>query len=84
MPMENVTLIELLVGQLPIVAILGWFLRYFVIRYEESEKEKSQLAQDVVKLTLLFEVHGKDATENSREFRELLKEINRKLDDFHK
>lgn len=80
--MGEATLVEWLMGQAPLVIVLGVVIWWLVRRYEESLKkieevntEKTSLARDVVKITVLWEQKYNLDTQNDQEIRQILLEI---------
>jgi len=69
--------------QLGMVIIMGVVIFWLQRRLVKSEDEKSGLAQDVIKLTTLWENKAKELGEGDREFKEkclnLLNEIKGKI-----
>lgn len=72
--------------QAPVVVVLGFAVRWLSIRYEKSEdekmqlaKEKMDLAQDVIKLTVAYENKLDTDKDKSEEIKQILQEIREEI-----
>jgi hypothetical protein len=66
-------------ASIPVIVVLGFFLNYFMKKYDKSEDEKSQLAKDVIKLTVLFENQ-----DNHAKVVEMFEKLNDKINELHR
>lgn len=80
--MPEATLVQWLMGQAPIIVVLGAVLWWMKGKYEEAVKkidtvneEKANLARDVVKITVLWEQKHNLDNEVNAEIKRLLLEI---------
>jgi hypothetical protein len=66
-------------ASIPVIVVLSFFLNYFMKKYDKCEEEKSQLAKDVIKLTVLFENHSKYDS-----IAEMIEKLNNKINELHR
>ena len=78
--METARTLEWLLGQSGIAVVLGLVIYWLKGRYEKSEDEKSDLAKEVIKLTVLWEQKSDSDREISAETRKVLIEIKEMLE----
>jgi hypothetical protein len=67
--------LQWLFQQTPTIVLLGFALYWMAKRYTKSEDEKSKLAQDVIKITVLWETKYNQDSDNDKEIKSLLLEI---------
>jgi len=77
--MEQAGLLEWLLGQAPIIAILGIIIGVLYKRMVKAEDQAIELSKDVIKLTIAWENKADNDFRNNQEIRDLLKEIRDKI-----
>jgi hypothetical protein len=58
-----------------VFGIMGVIIWWLAKRYEKAENDKSELAKDVIKLTVAYETKLDSDKEKDREIKQLLSEI---------
>lgn len=69
------TLITWLVDQAGLVVLMGVVIWWLAKRYEKAEQEKSDLAKEVIKLTVAYETKLDNDKEKDAELKQILHEI---------
>lgn len=64
-----------LLQQAPVVIVMGVIIWWLAKRYEKSESDKSELAKEVIKLTVAYEAKFDSEKERDAEMKALLTEI---------
>ena len=64
-----------LVQQAPVIVVMGVVVWWLAKRYEKAENDKSELAKEVIKLTVAYETKLDSDKEKDQEIKALLTEI---------
>ena len=80
--MEELT--KWLLEQAPVVVVMGTGLWWTVKRLSKAEEDKQKMAEDIIKITILWQNTGEDLTEDAEEFQkeviDILKDIKRMIE----
>lgn len=71
----NSDLSSWLIQQAPVVVVMGVVVYWLAKRYEKAEQDKSDLAKEVIKLTVAYETKLDNDKEKDAEIKALLTEI---------
>lgn len=73
--MEGSNLLAYLLQQSPVIVVMGMVIYWLKGRYEKSEDEKTELAKNVIKLTVAYETKLDNDNTHNVEIKNLLIEI---------
>lgn len=75
-------ILDALLQQSPMIVFMGVVVWWLQKRYVDSEKEKSDLAKDVIKITYLWEQKYSKEDVKSQKIFELLSDIRERLREY--
>lgn len=73
--MEQINIWEWLIQQAPVIVVMGIAIYYLATKLTKAEKDKDELAKEVIRLTSIWEIRLNDSKNNDRDIMQLLTQI---------